>query len=65
MVFKDAQRLFEKLAGKKVQAIRCYKKHEKERTMEENWMWLVTTDETAHYQILWKIMHKREQNYLT
>lgn len=86
LIFKDAQGLFEKNAGKKepfkrgrteieawdlpgfemdgaakkVRVIRYHEKTTKKNgSIEENWMWLVTTDETADYQILWKIMHKR------
>lgn len=45
---------------KKIRVI-CY--HETTRKKnghtEENWMWLMTTDETVDYKILWTIMHKR------
>jgi len=86
LIFKDAQGLFEKGAGKKeafkrgrteietwdlagfemdgvakkVRVIRYHEKTTKKNgRTEENWMWLVTTDETADNQTLWKIMHKR------
>ncbi len=45
---------------KKARVIRYHEKTTKRNgSAEENWMWLATTDETADYQILWKIMHKR------
>ncbi len=86
LIFKDAQGLFEKGAGKKnsfkreqteieawdlsgfemdgvekqVRVIRYHEKSTRKKgKTEEKWMWLVTTDETADYQILWKIMHRR------
>ena len=86
LIFKDAQGLFKKDAGKKssfkrgrteieawdlpgfemngvakkVRVIRYHEKTTKKNgSIEEHWMWLVTTDETADYRILWKVMHKR------
>lgn len=86
LIFKDAQGLFKKGAGRKTdftrgrtkieawdlsgfemdgaaKKVRVIRYHEittkKNGKIEENWMWLVTTDETADYKILWKVMHKR------
>jgi len=86
LIYKDAQKLFEKGEGKKkdfrrgkkrieawdisgfemegvnvpLRVVRfCEHTRRKDGTEEENWMWLVTTNEVIPYETLWEMMHKR------
>lgn len=86
LIYKDAEKLFEKGEGKKkdfrrgkrrvetwdisgfemegvnipLRVVRfCEHIRRKDGTEEINWMWLVTTNESVPYEILWEMMHKR------